>query len=70
MVIEMDYWDLGRLTGERLQKFLSFAKNAPRDPSCGCIIWSELAKKFRDEIFAEQDVADKNGEGKNGDVNQ
>ena len=65
--IEMDRRDPGRLTGSRLDRFISVIKNAPRDPSCGCIKVGDTAWLLIDALFAEQDTIDMeidNGETK------
>jgi hypothetical protein len=55
-----------QLTGGRLEKFLEIIKNAPRDPSCGCVKIGETARLLIDALFAEQRAEDARG-STNGD---
>jgi hypothetical protein len=50
----MDPSDLPPLTGNRLDRLMAILKNAPRDPSCGCVILSEMAKQMIVALFREE----------------
>ena len=49
-----------QLTGGRMEKFLEIIKNAPRDPSCGCVKIGETARLLIEAIFSEQRSHDAN----------
>lgn len=42
------------LTGNRFDRFMAVINNLPKDPSCGCVIWTEAAKKIFRAIIKEQ----------------
>lgn len=47
-----------QLTGGRMERFLAIVKNAPRDPSCGCLKLGETAMLLIRAIIDEQRCAD------------
>jgi hypothetical protein len=42
------------LTGNRLDRFMAVIKDLPKDPSCGCVIWSEAARNMFRALIKEQ----------------
>lgn len=55
-----------QLTGGRMERFLAIVKNAPRDPSCGCIKLGETAMMLIRAIIDEQKKVDIEMEMKDG----
>jgi hypothetical protein len=55
------------LTGGRLERFMAVVRNAPRDPSCGCVKLGETAMLLIEAIFAEQRTVDIEMEKKDGE---
>ena len=49
-----------QLTHGRMERFLEILKNAPRDPSCGCVKIGETARLLIEAIFSEQRSHDAN----------
>ena len=47
-----------QLTGGRMERFLAIVKNAPRDPSCGCLKLGETAMLLIRAIIDEQKKVD------------
>ena len=47
-----------QLTGGRMERFLAIVKNAPRDPSCGCLKLGETAMMLIRAIIDEQKKVD------------
>ena len=51
------------LTNGRMEKFLEIVRNAPRDPSCGCVKLGETARLLVEALFADQRAEDAAAKG-------
>lgn len=45
------------LTGDRLKKILAILQDAPRDPSCGCIMITETIRQVLEVLQKEEELA-------------